>query len=548
MLKALNISNFALIDDLDMTFAPGLLAMTGETGAGKTIILESLQLLFGKRSDAQMIRYGEDRAHVSGTFVLTPEQQKDLSLFETITISRTIDTSGRHQIKIDDQPVTLQMVKKVTERIGSIHAQNDTMSLGDKTSYLDFIDQVDQTRIEKLKNAYLMKRSTYLEKKAKTEAMVNKRAESIEKREFMQFQLQELKSHHLEIDEKSSIDDTIGKLKNFDLIMEKLRLSYDLIDGERFSIDAIAEASDGMRRIASLDPQYDEINHRLSAVHLELEDIKSTIYQLLESLDFDPGAFERLQERSFELTRIETKYKKTINDLIDYQKTLEDELMMIEDYDGYVQMIRKEADQALMETLEKGHQLSKERRRLAKILESSILKELKDLDLEKAVFEILFEDNTNTRQTPENGLDEVEFMISLNEGEPMKPLSKVASGGERARFMFALKSIYAKNHDLSLLILDEIDIGISGKTAAKVASKMHALSKDMQLLVITHLPQVAARADTHYGITKAKENGRMVTRIETLSQEKRIEMIAMMLSDEELSHFAIEQAKTLLRK
>jgi DNA repair protein RecN (Recombination protein N) len=548
MLKELNIRNFALIDDLSMSFAPGLLAMTGETGAGKTIILESLQLLFGKRSDAQMIRHGEERAEVSGTFGLDSVQQDDLGLPEEVRIDRTIDKTGRNQIRINGEPVTLARIREVTGRIGSIHSQNETLALDDKNTYLSFIDQVAPEEIDRLRSRYLMARSDYLHKKARLDETKTKKAESLEKKEFMEYQLKELKAHHLVSDEKESIEDSIAKLGNHDRIMDRLTQTLDNLESDTFSVDSIHQAAQHMAKIAPLDPVYGSLYERLSAVHLELDDIRSSVFQQRESLDFDPAHFERLQERSYELTRIENKYGKSVNDLIIYQKQLEDDLMMINDYDGFLAQLAKEAESALEKTLDEGRNLSKARARMAKSLESLIIRTLRELDLDKAVFDIVLEETESPRSVPEQGLDTVEFMISLNEGEPKKPLSKVASGGERARFMFALKSVYATSHNLSLLILDEIDIGISGKTAAKVAAKMHALSEHMQLVVITHLPQVAARADTHYGITKEKENGRMVTRIEKLSEEERIRRIALMLSDEDLSHFAIEQARTLLRK
>jgi DNA repair protein RecN (Recombination protein N) len=268
----------------------------------------------------------------------------------------------------------------------------------------------------------------------------------------------------------------------------------------------------------------------------------------MASLDFDQDAFDKMQERSYELERIAQKYKQSTDQLIDTLEKMKEELLMITDYDQYLEQLSKKVEIAQHRCLASGKKLSELRQKHAKTLEKDILNELKDLDLDKATFQIVFDDQDNPYVFHDNGLDTVEFMISLNEGEPIKPLAKVASGGERARFMFALKAIHAKKEHHRMLILDEIDIGISGKTAAKVASKMQALAKEMQLIVITHLPQVAARADHHYGITKQKENDRMVTRIQDLDHESRILMIATMLSDEKLSPFAIEQAKLLLQK
>jgi DNA repair protein RecN (Recombination protein N) len=435
------------------------------------------------------------------------------------------------------------------QAIGHIHSQNDQMTLFDKSYYLTFVDQVDQKKSDAFMNEYLLKRSHFLDKKKHYEGLKTKKAQSIEKQSFLEFQVQELKNYHLVPNEKEELEESIEKLKNYDKIMNQLRTAYELIEHEHFSIDQIFEASKAMDRISSLDKNYQFMAERLKQAYYDLDDVKSEIYQTIESLDFDEDAFSRMQDRVYDITKIEQKYQKTYTELIDYLHEIEEELLLITDYDHYLEEAKSHVDKAFQVAYDAGLKLSNHRKQQAKKLEKDVITELKDLDLEKASFEIVFEETTkNESALLETGIDQIEFYISLNEGEPVKPLAKVASGGERARFMFAIRSIYAKANHLSLLILDEIDIGISGKTAAKVATKMQNLSKDMQLIVITHLPQVAARAMHHYGITKQKEKERMVTRILKLNHDERIEMIAMMLSDEKLSHFAIEQAKMLLDK
>jgi len=549
MLKSLRVKNFALIDDLEMNFETGLTALTGETGAGKSIILESLQLLFGKRSDSTMIRYGEQKAIVYGIFELSNQQQLILELPKTIVVEREIDLSGRHNMRINDTVTTLSRLKEVMNSIGSIHSQNETMNLFDKSYYLIFIDQVDQKKIDSLLNQYLLDRSNYLFKKKHLEELKTKKNQSVEKKSFLEYQVNEIHNYHLIPNEKEELIEKIEKLKNHDKIMNQLKTAYSALDNERFQVDQVYEAGKALEKIGTLDPEYKTMGERLMTSYYELDDVKSRVYQTIESLDFDETEFDLMQERSFELVKIEQKYQKSIQTIIEYLKQIEEELLLITDYDHYLESAKQDMKKAFDKAYDSGMKVTELRKKLAKKLSADVLLELKDLDLEKAVFDIQFEQvSQEDSALLETGLDQIEFNISLNEGEPVKPLAKVASGGERARFMFALKSIYAKSNQLSLLILDEIDIGISGKTAAKVANKMTSLSKIMQLLVITHLPQVAARADHHYGITKIKEQNRMVTRIHHLSDDERIETIALMLSDEKLSHFAIEQAKMLLHK
>jgi DNA repair protein RecN (Recombination protein N) len=549
MLKSLKVSHFALIDDLEIEFNDGLTALTGETGAGKTIILESLHLLFGKRSDQQMIRYGESKAVVVGTFHLPKDKQEILGLDEEITVRREIDANSRHVMKINDEVVTLNRLKEVMSILGNIHSQNDSMTLFDRNYYLTFIDQVDSKKVDEHLHHYLIKRSKFLDQKKAFEQLKNKKEASAEKESFLAYQIKELEGYNLVPDEKIHLEEELNKLKNYDKIMNELQTAYTFLDGEIYQIDHIYDASSALDKIKHLDESYQDMADRLSSSYYEIDDVKSRIYQQIESLDFDQDRFNLMQERHFELIKIEQKYQKEINDLIDYYHEIKKELLMITDYDEYIKEAKKELDEAFLEAYQAGLKLRELRQKLAKKLSKDMILELKDLDLEKASFDIVFDGiEKEEKYLLESGLDQVEFMISLNEGEPIKPLAKVASGGERARFMFALKSIYAKSNQLSMLVLDEIDIGISGKTAAKVAQKMAELSKDMQLIVITHLPQVAAKADHHYGITKHKENNRMVTHITKLNLDQRIEMIGMMLSDEKLSHFAIEQAKMLLKK
>lgn len=549
MIQTLKIKNFALIDDLEIQFQLGLTALTGETGTGKSIIMESLQLLFGKRSDSQMIRHGEKKAVVTGFLSLTPEVQEELELPKDIEVEREIDSKGRHIVRINKQSVTLNRLKEIMKAIGSIHSQDETMNLFDRAYYLVFVDQVDQKKVDRLLNQYLIKRSHYLTKKQHFDSLKKQKNQSLEKQSYLEFQVNEIKDLNLIDNEREILDDQIEKLKNHDQIMSRLRNGFACLDDEKFPIDKVYQAAMDLEKIKELDSEYKELGERLLSSYYDLDDVKSRIYSILENLDFDEEEFNRMQERSYDLLKIEQKYKKSTNDLIIYLREVEEELLMITNYDSYISLAKEKLEKAFDEAFDSGIKLSELRLKLSKKLASQVLLELKDLDLEKAIFEIGFDKIEKQENIlGESGLDNIEFYISLNEGEPVKPLARVASGGERARFMFALKSIYAKSNKLSLLVLDEIDIGISGRTAAKVATKMSSLSKQMQLLIITHLPQVAARADHHFSITKIKENTRMVTRISMLNSDQRIEQIALMLSDEKLSHFAIEQAKVLLQK
>lgn len=547
MIQTLKVKDFALIEDITINFESGLTVLTGETGSGKSIILEALNLLFAKRSDQEMIRHGKDKAVVTGTFILNESLQQIFELPQQITIIREIEKNGRHKVFLNDNQITLTYLKTITEKIGSIHSQNDTFLLLDNSLYLNFIDEIDKENINKILTSYLIKRSEYLDNLKHLENLKQKKAENIEQKEFYEYQLNEIKSLNLELNELENLEQNYEKLKHFDKISNNLNNSYQIINNNQF--DNLYDAAKLLEAIKEFDLDYQSQSEKIFNLYYELDEIKSTISNKIYELDFDENEFNLIQERIYELKKLEEKYNKSINELINYQEELEEKINLIANYDDYIKKYQQKVDNLYLQAYNEAYNLSNLRQKLAKKLEKQIIEQLKDLDLDKAKFQIEFSQlSKEDKSLLENGIDSIEFYISLNEGEPLKPLHKVASGGERARFMFALKSIYAKQNNLSLLVLDEIDIGISGKTAAKMANKMVELSKDLQLLVITHLPQVAAKADHHYGISKQLKNERMITNITKLDETKRIEMIALMLSDESLSHYAIEQAKMLLKK
>lgn len=549
MIQRLQVKNFALIKDIDINFNEGLTVLTGETGTGKTIILQSLHLLFGKRADQSMIRHGKQKAEVFGVFKIANKVQVKYSLPAIIEVLREIDKTGKHKMMINNNNVTLSYLKEVMESIGSMHSQSDTMQLLDSQNYLSYVDKIDSNKTNILHNKYLESRKYYLKKKNKLEKIKAKHLENSEQKEFHQYQLDDLKSYALIPLEKEKLLNEINKLSSFDNISKKLKETYYMFDTNKINFDNIFQASENLNDISQFDIKYNNYAKTLIDVYYSMKDVKESLYDEIQMLDFNPLQYDNLQERLFLITNLEKKYNKDIAQIIRYTEELEANLLLIDNYDDSIKQATAEMEKAFDKAFKDGLLLSNYRRNLAKQLEHNIIKELASLDLAKARFEIEFEEINNKKTSLlDSGIDAIEFKISLNEGEPLRILSSVASGGERARFMFALRSIYAKQNNLSLLVLDEIDIGISGKTAAKVANKMYLLSKQLQLIVISHLPQVAARADNHLGITKQLMNKRMVTTINELSENQRIEMIALMLSDDSMSHYAIEQAKILISK
>ena len=544
MIKKLHVKNIALIDDMTLSFHDGLTALTGETGAGKSIIMESLQLLFGKRSDQDLIRHGFEEAVVSGEFILNETVSKTFDLPLETTITRVMNRSGRHVMKLNGQTTTLQFIKQLTAHIGDIHEQDDMFQLLDVQSYVQLIDARDRNQIEPLKVNYIMKKSEYEDAVKKLRTLQEEKESFETQKDVLLFQLQELNQMKLETGELEQIQEELETLKHFDKIANSLKASVGLLK-ESNVLDALYDIKANLDIVSHHMTSKENLSKRFEEAYYDIEDIADELSSTLEHLDYNESHFQQLNEREFSLNQLQKKYQKDIPELIEYMNELQEKSLMVSDFNAFIADQTHKIETLKKQTIDCANQLSNVRKEIAKEMQEEMIQVMKTLDLEHTKFDIHFEKNDTFL---DHGLDLISFYISLNEGEPLKPLHKVASGGERARFMFALKTTAAKHHGVSLLILDEIDTGVSGKTAAKVATHMGQLSKELQLIVITHLPQVAAKADYHILVEKVLQDSRMITQINYLTGDDRIKAIAYMLSDETMSQHAIEQAKVMIKK
>ncbi len=535
MLKSLSVKHIALIDDMTLNFHSGLTAITGETGAGKSMVLESLQLLFGKRSDQDMIRHGFDEAVVLGVFELKGE---------TITIERRLSSQSKHQMKLNGETVTLAKIREVASAIGQIHNQDDLYELIDPKSYIHLLDTFDQKVLETIRIDYLLSKSSYEDALKKKQHIIEQHETKQKQDDLIKFQIQELEALQLTSHILEDTQEELQRLKH-----------YDAIASHYHNLEALFETSEVIHQLYQIKQEiqslstyihaYEKMQETMDNVYYEIDDIKSTILNDVTALDFDSERFEMLQQREFDLIKIQQKYQKTIPELIDYLDTLKMDQAMFDDYEGLIQTLDQDIQKKKDIVLNDAHKLTQKRNEVASMIEKALIERLLALDLSHVSFQI---DVIKTDTMLESGMDDVIFNISLNEGEPLKPLHKVASGGERSRFMFALKSLQALYQGVSMLVLDEIDTGISGKTASKVANQMALLSNNLQVIVITHVPQVAAKANTHLKVYKETIDQRIQTFVEMLDEDARIKEIAAMLSDETMSTFAIEQAKMLLNQ
>lgn len=544
MIKNLKVKNIALIDDLNVNFENGLTALTGETGAGKSILMESLQLLFGKRTDQDLIRHGTNEAYVSGTFFINKELAKKFDLNQEIEIKRLIQKKGRHEIRLNGRVTTIQKIRSITRNFGDIHDQDDMFQLLDPKFYTTILDDRDKEVTENLKIKYLLNKEKYEEAKKRLKKLIEEKEMYEKEKDIISHQHNEIEKMKLVSHELENLTDEINTLKHYDIISHNLKESVNTLKSNNL-LESLNQIKTNIFNVSSKIDSKKDLLKRFEDSYYEIEDIFEDLRNMLNDLYFDEEHYESLNQREYELKNLEKKYNKSVEELILYKEELKSKLDLVSDFDSYIKKENEMIKVLKENTINSALKITNQRKLIARDMELELIGILKKLDLEQTQFKV---EVKNTNNFFEDGMDEIYFKISLNNGEPMKELNKVASGGERSRFMFALKTTAATRKGISMLILDEIDSGVSGKTASKLANHMSLISKKLQLLVITHLPQVAAKADIQMEVLKKQKNDRVITNINKLNYEERVKSIATMLSDETMSEFAIKQAKTLLEK
>ena len=554
MLHKLSVKNFAIIEDIDISFKDGLTVLTGETGAGKSLVIDCISLLLGERANLEMIRHGEDKAIITGVFSFN---NLYLSSFltklnveysdNTITITKVI-SSNRSSIKINDVAISLNDLKKISRYLADIHLQFDMTKLLNKENYLDIVDGFKADLIDEYKSKYISSLEELKIENDKHNALLDRANEIKKNREFYEFDLKELKGLNLQIGEEEEIKQQIAYLKHYDQIYSLLGEIKELIDKD--SLDDIYEIKNRIKEISSYQNEYEETLSRIDSAYYELEDIYDTLKKKFAHLDYNPNQLDKLETRLNDISLIKKKHNKTIPELLEYQNELE----MLISNTGDDEILLKEQKEKLLslyrQTYSYGEDLSKVRRQIAKSVVKEIETHLKDLALE-AKFEIkidsfTLQDDVNLSIFLNSGIDEVDFYIETNIGEGLKPLSKVISGGEASRIMLAFKTLFIKANKVETVIFDEIDTGISGEIASKVANKIYEISLFSQVITITHLPQVACLSKNHIKISKYSAKGRTFTQIKELSLDEKIYEIALMISEGKVTPSQLEYAKEMV--
>ena len=557
MLQMVRVKNFAIIEDIEVNFNKNMTVLTGQTGAGKSLIIDAISLILGARADLDMIRYGETESTITAVFnelsldAIECINNLGYNFNSEITITRVISNTGKNVIKVNNQNVTLNQLKQIGLYLGDIHVQYDTYRLINKDNYLSFLDDFKDKTFLNHYNNYQVKRIKYLDALKKYNDCLKKSKDLSNKLEFLQFQKEELEALSLEEDIDLKLEAEIEKLSNFDKIFTNLNEAYQNISDDVFNLDSLYEAAMNLGKIKEFDPEYTSNHEALLDAYYQIEEIKSYLYKAKDALDFDPDYLDDLNSRLYEINKVKEKYKMSVNELIKYLADITLELSLITNFDEAIKELKNDIIIKHQDLVKISNTLRSYREKNARRCEKAIVKECVDLDLAHTKFEIVFNevdltDPFNSLIFLENGIDVVDFYISFNIGEPVKPLNKVASGGELSRIMLAFKAIYLEKNPLSFMVFDEIDSGVSGVTARKIAMKMHEISKRTQVLAITHLAQVAAIADTQLYIAKEEESKRTKTVVKQLSYDERITEIAIMLSGMELSSGILQTAKALL--
>lgn len=547
MLINLHVKNLALIKEVDIDFSKGLVVLTGETGAGKSLILGSVNIALGNKVSKDIIRTGTEHALVELTFSVDEECQKKLKELDiytedgnTVTVARKI-TESRSVSKINGETVNLNTLKKVMGMFVDIHGQHDHQSLLYPEKHLEILDEFAGREVEDLllgiKNGYLK----YCKLKKKLEEYDIDEGKRTREIEFAEFEVNEIESANLKIGEDEEIEEIFKKISNSEQIVNCLSqvynyLNYESENGAGFVIN---RAIMDINSIKGMDEKIDQFQSILYDIDSMCRDLTSDIADYNNELDFNPEYAREVEERYNTINHLKMKYGKTIEDVLAYMEKKQEYLEKLKNYTVEIEAIKAEIKQMEDRLRDLCADLSKKRKEAAKRLSGLVTQALVDLNFISVDFAI---DVEGEGRITEKGYDKVEFMISTNPGEPRRPLAKIASGGELSRIMLAIKSILAQEDKIETLIFDEIDTGISGKTAQKVAEKLAKISRNHQVICISHLAQIAAMADNHYLIEKKSENNSTVTEIYHLTREQSVKEIVRINGDGTMSNAAITHA------
>lgn len=551
MLCQLSIENIALIDKLNLELKNGLNILSGETGAGKSIIIDSLNFVLGERADKSLIRFGTDKATVEAVFedYLTPSvhaylDDLGIDVEDVLILRRRMTLDGKNECRINGRISTLSSLKGLTELLVDIHGQHEHQSLLKSANHIVLLDKLGEKQIATLKEEVATDYKNYTSLKKEFSRFGNA-DERERKLDILTFQIDEIEKADVKEGEEDELLAARKRIRNMEKIMSALEGAKNLLDGyDAQSVSAsIKNASSLLNSISSYDEGIVPIADRLDSCKAEITDISETLSDMLQKLDFDSRSAEKIEERLEVVRTILRKYGGNFESLRKFYEEAVKEADVLSHAQERVEVLEKEIKKASEKLLESAKKLSKQRGIVAEKFENDITKELCDLGMGGSTFKVDFQFASDVDDISANGMDSVEFLISPNVGEPLKPLAKIISGGEMSRFMLAFKNILAGVDDIGTMVFDEIDTGISGNISQVVSEKMCNISRARQVIAVTHMPSLASMADNHYLISKSTENGKTYTHIDLLDDDTN--EVARLIGGNDYSIYAVPHAKEM---
>ncbi|AYW44519.1 DNA repair protein RecN [Tetragenococcus koreensis] len=553
MLLELSIENFAIIESLHLTFHKGMTALTGETGAGKSIIIDAMGLLAGGRGSTDYIRQGKTKCVLEGLFEL-PKQTSFKALLdelgidqqdELLIIQRDITNSGKSICRVNGRIVTLGNLKRIGAYLVDIQGQNEHQDLLQTEKHLQLVDSFGSPTFKNQLAEFKEQYDEFRELERKVRTIQENEQSYIQRIDMLNFQKKEIEEADLQIDEEEKLVEERDKLTNFQKIVDAFAKSHEVLAAETGnSLDGIGIAAQELQEVAHLDKEYEQINESVQNAYYLLQDAAGEISSILDQLELDEGRLEEVNARLEVIRQLKRKYGESVASVLTYYEKISMELAQADDTGNRLEEMQQNLDKKNNEIWKMAESLHSQRKQIARQLEKDILQELADLYLENTQFEVRFSEEKKVLHR--SGFDQVEFYITTNPGEPLKPLAKVASGGELSRILLALKSIFSKAQEKTSIVFDEVDTGVSGRVAQAIAEKISRIAYESQVLCITHLPQVAAAGDYQYLISKEVQKGRTKTIVKEIDIPKRIQEIARMLSGAEITELTMENAKEML--
>lgn len=551
MLLEISIKNFAIIESISLNFEKGMTVLTGETGAGKSIIIDAMNMMLGARATTEVIRHGAPKAEIEGLFSIESNRaleeifdEQGLELSDEIIIRREILQNGRSISRVNGQMVNLSVLRTIGQQLVDIHGQHDQEELMRPHRHIQMLDEFGDASFFELKEAYQTSFDNYRRMRKQVLDIKKNQQEHKARIEMLEFQMAEIEAANLKAGEDIALNQERDKLLNHKHIADTLTNAYSMLDNEEFSSLAnVRSAMNDMESLEEFDPEYREISNSLSESYYVLEDITKRLESIIDDLDFDGNRLMQVESRLDLIHTITRKYGGSVDDVLDYFAKITDEYNLLTGNNLSSEDMEIELKKLEKNLVDLAGQVAQARHKIAQDLEAEIKQELQDLYMEKAQFQVRFSQGKFSRE----GNESVEFYISTNPGEDFKPLVKVASGGELSRLMLAIKSAFSRKEGKTSIVFDEVDTGVSGRVAQAIAQKIHKIGQHGQVLAISHLPQVIAIADYQFFIEKISNEYSTVSTVRLLTVEERIEEVAKMLAGENVTEASMTQARELLQ-